>query len=49
MGGRTIPCHMEMIPADEEGKKTVIQIESADYNKEIKESFFSQQNMKRIR
>lgn len=49
IGGRTIPCHMEMIPADEEGKKTVIQIESADYNTEIKESFFSQQNMKRIR
>ncbi len=49
MGGRSIPCHMEMIPADEEGKKTVIEIESADYDTEIKESFFSQQNMKRIR
>lgn len=49
LGGRTIPCHLEMIPADEEGKKTVIQIKSADYTTEIKESFFSQQNMKRIR
>lgn len=49
MGGREIPAHMEMIPADEEGKKTVIQIESANYQTEIKESFFSQQNMKRIR
>lgn len=49
MGGRIIPCHFEMIPADEEGKKTVIQIESADYKTEVPESFFSQQNMKRVR
>jgi outer membrane lipoprotein-sorting protein len=49
MGGRVIPCHLEMIPADQEGKKTVIQIESADYKTEVPESFFSQQNMKRIR
>ena len=49
MGGRTIPCRMEMIPADEEGKKTVIDITASDYNTEIKESFFAQQNMKRIR
>ncbi len=49
MGGRVIPTKLEMIPADEEGKKTVIDIISADYDTEIKESFFSQQNMKRIR
>ncbi len=49
IGGRVIPTHMEMIPADEEGKKTVIEIESADYETRVPESFFSQQNMKRIR
>ncbi len=49
IGGRTIPCKLEMIPAEEEGKKTVIQIESSDFNTEVKESFFSQQNMKRVR
>ncbi len=49
MGGRTIPTRLEMVPADEEGKKTVIEILSADYDTEVKESFFSQQNMKRIR
>ncbi len=49
MGGRTIPCRLEMIPAGEEGKKTVIEILSADYKTDIPESFFSQQNMKRIR
>ena len=49
MGGRSIPCKMEMIPANEEGKMTVIEIVSADYKTEVPESFFSQQNMKRIR
>ena len=49
MGGRVVPCKLEMIPADEEGKKTVIDITFADYNTEVKESFFAQQNMKRIR
>jgi outer membrane lipoprotein-sorting protein len=49
MGGRLIPCHWEMVPADEENKKTVIQIDMADFDTEVKESFFSQQNMKRLR
>lgn len=49
MGGREIPCRLEMIPANEEGKMTVIEILSADYRTEVPESFFSQQNMKRIR
>jgi outer membrane lipoprotein-sorting protein len=49
IGGRTLPTHWEMIPADEEGKKTIIELESADFQEEIPESFFSQQNMKRLR
>jgi len=49
IGGRTIPCHFEMIPADEEGKKTMVDISSSDFTTEVPESFFSQQNMKRIR
>jgi outer membrane lipoprotein-sorting protein len=49
MGGRVVPCRLEMVPADEEGKKTVIEILSSDYETEVKEAFFSQQNMKRIR
>jgi len=49
LGGRTIPCHFEMIPADEEGKKTMIDISSSDFKTDVPESFFSQQNMKRIR
>lgn len=49
MDGREIPTHWEMIPAEEEGRKTVIDILKADFGTPIQESFFSQQNMKRIR
>ncbi len=49
MDGRLIPSRMEIIPAEEEGHKTVVVIDEIQFNKPIKESFFSQQNMKRIR
>jgi hypothetical protein len=49
MGDREIPTRMEMIPEGEEGKKTVIEILAAIYNKPIAESYFSIQNMKMIR
>jgi len=49
MGGRLIPSRMELIPAEKEGNMTIIEIREIEFNKPIKESFFSQQNMKRIR
>jgi outer membrane lipoprotein-sorting protein len=49
MGGRLLPATFEMIPADEEGKKTVIEQLSIEFDKPIKETFFSIQNMKRVR
>ncbi len=49
MGDRTIPTHLEMIPADEPQNKTVIDYLQMEFDLEIKESFFSLQNMKRIR
>ncbi len=49
MGGRTIPTHWEMIPADKPGQKTVMEYISIEFNIEVEESFFSQQNMKRVR
>jgi outer membrane lipoprotein-sorting protein len=49
MDDRKIPTHLEMIPADEEGKKTVINVLSATFDDPIPETFFSQQNMQRIR
>ncbi len=49
MDGRKIPTKFELIPADKEGHKTMITIDSVEFNKEIPESFFTQQNMKKIR
>lgn len=49
MGDRTIPTHMEIIPAGSSGKKTILDISSAVFDEPITESFFSQQSMKRIK
>ena len=49
MDGRLIPTRIEIVPADEEGKKTVLYITDIQFDIELPESFFSQQNMKRIR
>lgn len=49
MGDRIIPTKFEMIPVDEKGKKTVMEILDIQYNTEIKDSFFSKQNMKKVR
>ncbi|MCP4633720.1 MAG: outer membrane lipoprotein-sorting protein [candidate division Zixibacteria bacterium] len=49
LGGRLLPAIMEMIPIDKEGHKTVMKYNSAEFNKPIKDSFFSEQNMKRVR
>jgi outer membrane lipoprotein-sorting protein len=49
MDGRTIPTRMELIPADEPGNKTIVDIKDIKFNVQIEESFFSQQNMKNIR
>jgi len=48
-GDRKLPSHIEIIPADKPGQKTVIDVISAQYNIKLKENFFSQQNMKRVR
>ena len=49
MDGRLIPTRIEIVPADEEGKKTVLYITDIEFDIDLPESFFSQQNMKRIR
>lgn len=49
MDGRLIPTRIEILPADEEGKKTVIYIKETKFDIDLPESFFSQQQMKRIR
>jgi outer membrane lipoprotein-sorting protein len=49
INGRYIPTTFELIPADEEGNKTVIRIQDIQFNIPIEDSFFSQQNMKKLR
>jgi len=49
MGGRTIPTRMEMIPQDQPGRRTVIEYQAIEFDVPLDESFFSQQNMRRIR
>ena len=49
VGGRTIPTFFEIIPVDKEGHKTTMEFNHIEFEKPIKDSFFSIQNMKRIR
>jgi len=49
MDGRLIPTRIEIIPANEEGKKTVLYIQDIKFDVDLPESFFSQQKMKKIR
>lgn len=46
--GRVLPSKLEMIPADKEGHKTVMEYESMNFNEDISESFFTVQNMRRV-
>jgi outer membrane lipoprotein-sorting protein len=48
-GDRKLPAHLEMIPADKEGHKTILDTEEMKFNVDLPDSFFSQQNMKRIK
>ncbi|MGA9119714.1 MAG: outer membrane lipoprotein-sorting protein [Bacteroidota bacterium] len=47
--GRSIAAHWEMKPVREPGKKTVLDYHEIRFNVKLNESFFSEQNMKRVR
>jgi len=49
MDDRNIFSHWEMVPYDKPGNKTILDYEKIDFNINIDESFFSEQNMKRVR
>jgi outer membrane lipoprotein-sorting protein len=49
MGGRKIFTHWEMIPLDKPGNKTIMDYNKIQFNIKIDESFFSEQNMKKVR
>lgn len=49
LGGKLLPSIMEVIPAEEEGHKTILEYISLDFEVNLKDDFFSVQNMKRVR
>ena len=49
MGGRTFPTHWEMIPQDKPDQKTVMDYINIEFNIKTEPSFYSQQNMKKVR
>lgn len=49
LGGKLMPARLEVIPAEEEGHMTIIEQLVMKFDEPIKESFFSVQNMKRVR
>jgi outer membrane lipoprotein-sorting protein len=48
-GDKLLPATMVMIPIEEEGNKTTLHYKSIEFDIEIEESFFTKQNMKRLR
>ncbi len=49
LGGRLIPTVLEMIPEEEDNRKTVLRTSEADFNIDISERFFSIENLTEIR
>ena len=49
MDGRKITSKIEIIPADKDNQKTIVVIDDIKFNVPLSDSFFSQQNMKRLR
>jgi len=49
LGGRVMPCKMEMIPAEKKGQETVITYNSATFNQPISQDFFTTENMKKVK
>ncbi len=49
MDGRSVTARIEVMPVNEKGNKTVVEIKDIKFNVPVSESFFSQQNMKNLR
>jgi outer membrane lipoprotein-sorting protein len=49
LGGRILPARMEMTPADNPRNHTIIEYRSLTFDVPMEESFFSIQNLKRLR
>ena len=48
-GDRKLPARMEMVPADKPGNKTILQMKNMQFNIDLPDSFFSQQNMQKVK
>ncbi len=48
-GDRKLPSKMKMTPMDKPGNQTIIEISDMEYDVNMPESFFSQQNMRQVR
>lgn len=49
LGGRLLPARMEMVPAEKKGHKTVLIYNSLVFDTPIEDSFFSTQNITKVR
>jgi outer membrane lipoprotein-sorting protein len=49
MDGRSITTKIELVPVEEPDNKTILEIREIKFNVPVDESYFSQQNMKRVR
>lgn len=49
LDGRLLPTRWEMVPANEPGNKTVMTYTDIDFDVKLDDSFFSKQNMNRVR
>jgi hypothetical protein len=49
MGDRSIPVRMEIVPVTKKGQKTILEIKTMLFDIPVEESFFSQQNMKKVK
>lgn len=49
LGNKLLPSVLEIIPADEEGNKTVVEYEELIFDEPLEDSFFSTKNLKRVR
>jgi len=48
-GSRKLPSRMEVVPADKPNQKTIMTIIKYDFDTQIVDTFFSQQNMKTVK
>jgi outer membrane lipoprotein-sorting protein len=49
LGGRMLPARLELIPSDKPDQKTVIQQMNLNFKIKLEESFFSVQNLKKVK